>query len=80
MRTRIDRVLIDERLIEKATETTINKTIISDHDVITWTIETGREKMKSPYDRTTTVTDVTVSKTLTIRTKYESTKKNEEVV
>ena len=53
VRTRIDRVLIDERLIEKTTETTINKMIISDHDVITWTIET-REKMKSPYDRITT--------------------------
>ena len=54
VRKRTDRVLIDERLIEKTTETTINKTIISDHDVITWTIETRREKMKNPYDRITT--------------------------
>jgi hypothetical protein len=46
--------MIDERLIERTTETRIDKTTVSDHDVITWTIETRREKMKNPYDRIST--------------------------
>ena len=42
VRTRIDRALIDERLIERTTETRINRTKVSDHDPITWTLETNK--------------------------------------
>jgi exonuclease III len=54
VRTRIDRALIDERLVERTTETQIDKTTISDHDKITWTLETEREQTQAPYDRVTT--------------------------
>jgi hypothetical protein len=53
VRTRIDRALIDERLIDRTTETQIDRTKISDHDKITWTLETAREKTEAPYDRVT---------------------------
>jgi len=43
VKTRIDRALIDERLIERTTETQIDKTTVLDHDKITWTLETARE-------------------------------------
>jgi hypothetical protein len=53
VKTRIDRALIDRRLIERTTETQIDKTKISDHDKITWTIETEVEKTQAPYERVT---------------------------
>ena len=40
VRTRIDRVLVDERIIDRVTDLEIEKTKMSDHDIITWTIET----------------------------------------
>jgi hypothetical protein len=54
VKTRIDRALIDERLMDRTTETQIDRTTISDHDKITWTIETTREKTQAPYERVTT--------------------------
>ena len=54
VKTRIDRALIDRRLIERTTETQIDKTKISDHDKITWTIETEVKKTQAPYERVTT--------------------------
>ena len=51
VRTRIDRVLIDERIRNRTTEVEIIRTKISDHDGITWAIETKKKKDKRPYDR-----------------------------
>ena len=44
VKTRIDRILIDERIDDRVTETRIDKTRVSDHDVVMMILETRREK------------------------------------
>ena len=51
VKTRIDRTLIDERLRNRTTDIEIGKTKMSDHDKITWTIETRKKKNRIPYER-----------------------------
>ena len=51
VRTRIDRTLVDKKIIERTTEVRINRTKTSDHDVITWTLETKVERSKRPFQR-----------------------------
>ena len=51
VRTRIDRALVDESLVGRTTEVKIDRTKVSDHDVITWTLETRRERRGRPYRR-----------------------------
>ena len=46
VKTRIDRILIDERIDDRVTETRIDKTKVSDHDVVMWRLETQRVKEK----------------------------------
>ena len=51
VKTRIDRVLISEDLCECMTEVEIEKTNTSDHNMITWTLETTRRRRRAAYDR-----------------------------
>ena len=51
VKTRIDRVLIDEKLRDRVTELRIDKTKVSDHNIITWNLETKQKKNKQPYQR-----------------------------
>ena len=49
VRTRIDKALIDDRLLNKLSNLDIKRTKVSDHDAITWTIQTTQKNRKSPY-------------------------------
>ena len=51
VKTRLDRVLVGEEIDERVTETRIDKTKVSDHDVVTWTLETRNERKKTDYER-----------------------------
>ena len=51
MRTRIDRTLVDERMIDRVTDLEIKRTKVSDHDIITWTIQTKNKKSTRPCER-----------------------------
>ncbi len=50
VRTRIDRTLVDERMIDRVTDLEIKRTKVSDHDIITWTIQTKNKKSTRPYE------------------------------
>ena len=49
--TRIDRVLADDRILDRLTEVDIVPTKILDHNAISWSIETIIKKKKTPYDK-----------------------------
>ena len=49
--TRIDRVLADDSILYRLTEVKIVTTKISDHNAISWSIETIINKNKTPYNK-----------------------------
>ena len=51
VKTRIDRVMIDEKLVSRTTEAEIERTKGSDHDVITWIFQTKLQRMASTYPK-----------------------------
>ena len=44
-------VLADDRILDRLTEVKIVPTKISDHNAISWSIETIIKKKKTPYDK-----------------------------
>ena len=50
VRTRIDRVLADDKILDRLTEVKIVPTKISDYNAISWLIETIIKKKKTPYN------------------------------
>ena len=51
IQTRIDRVLADKKIINRITNTSIIHTKISDHDAVSWNLETKINKRKIPYNK-----------------------------
>ena len=50
VRPRTDRILVDNRILDRITETDITKTKVSDHDAVRWTITTEISKKRSAYN------------------------------
>ena len=51
VQTRIDRVLVDNRIITRITNIQIIHTKVSDHNAVTWAIETKINKKKKAYEK-----------------------------
>ena len=48
VKTRIDKVLTDNIILDRITSTEIIRTRVSDHDAVTWTIETEMKIQQVP--------------------------------
>ena len=51
MRTRIDRISVNNRILDRITDTDITKTKVSDHDAVIWTITTEIRKNIPAYNK-----------------------------
>lgn len=51
VRTRIDRMLADSRILDRITDIDIIDTKVSDHNAITWSIETHNKSKRAPYNK-----------------------------
>ena len=52
VQTQIDRVMADKRILDRITDSNVVHTKISDHDAVSWTLETKISKRKRPYNKT----------------------------
>ena len=54
VRTRIDRVLTDKRILDRIIEIQTVSTKVSDHDAVMWVIETEIKRKTAPYNKIST--------------------------
>ena len=48
---RIDKILADDRILDRITSTDIIRTRVSDHDTVTWTMEAEMKRQQALYKK-----------------------------
>ena len=51
VKTRIDKIMADDRILDRITATDIIRTRVSDHDAVSWTMETEMKRQQKPYKK-----------------------------